>query len=405
MARATSESGTNVVAGPVVRRLEWLDGVRGLAAFFVLLHHVWLMTIGGYPGNNGPATTDWLVFGHLAVSVFIVVSGFSLMLSPSNHGMRLKDGPAGFLRRRFWRIVPPFWAALIFSSVLIWTGLITTSSGAPYAAKDFFVFFFLIHDAVGAVSPNGVFWSIAIEWHIYFLFPLVLWGMRRYGFLPSFLVISALVVIQHVLALFFPVFAVLNRFSPAYLVLFLAGAGAAWVARKPQGIRLAQWLGTLMVLAFVLLATLLGTETIVANYFWIDLLVGMGTACAFVGLAGGGWRLLGKVLAWRPLAFMGGMAYSLYLCHAPMLDLVRTYVIEPLDLGPMAAFWLLLAIGTPVALAACYLFFWLCERPFLTIRSFADLRLSLGSLFLKPRSGAHRTSKTIDRSGTGKARK
>lgn len=316
MSKETNEPKTGSAIKQGIRRIEWLDGVRGLAAFFVVIHHVWLMTIGGYPGNNGPVSTGWMVFGHLAVLVFIVVSGFPLMLSPSNHGMRLKSGPAGFLRRRFWRIVPPFWAALVFSSVLIWTGLIASSSGDPYKARVFLVYFFLMHDAIGAVSPNGVFWSIAIDRHIYFLFPLVLWGMRRYGFLAGFLVISALVILQHVLGIFVANIAILNRFSPAYLILFLAGAGAAWLARRPQNARLALWWGSILMVGFAILAALLGTETIVANYFRIDLLVGLGTACAFVGLAGGGWPLRGLLNIWRSLTYLTCSAYNqLLLFH------------------------------------------------------------------------------------------
>ena len=69
--------------------------------------------------------------------------------------------------------MPPYWAALAISVLLIAAGLIGSPSGDPVAAKDVVVHFFLIQDAVENTPPNGVFWSIAVEWHIYFLFPLV----------------------------------------------------------------------------------------------------------------------------------------------------------------------------------------------------------------------------------------
>lgn len=377
MARSLPEPQTGSSPAKAAYRLEWLDGMRGLAAFFVVLHHVWLMTIGGYPGNNGPVATDWLVFGHLAVSVFIVVSGFSLMLSPSNHGMKLVDGPSGFLRRRFWRIVPPYWFALLLSSILIVAGLISTPTGEHFAFKDFFVYFFLMQDALSNVPPNGVFWSIAVEWHIYFLFPLLLWLMRKYRFAPVFLAVTVFVVGLQIAGYFIPVLAELNRFSPAYLILFLAGAGAAWLAGKPFGTRLAL-IGTLMlVLGFLAYASIAGTEKVVANYFWVDLWVGIATALGFVVLAKNGLKRLGTVLAWKPLSFVGTFAYSLYLCHAPILDLVRTHIVAPAGLSPMNSFWFLLFLGTPIAVAVSYLFFWTFERPFLTIRSFGDLRSAL----------------------------
>ena len=56
---------------------------------------------------RGPGYTGPLVYGHLAVAVFIVISGFSLTLRPSTNGYALAEGGRGFFRRRFWRIVPP----------------------------------------------------------------------------------------------------------------------------------------------------------------------------------------------------------------------------------------------------------------------------------------------------------
>jgi peptidoglycan/LPS O-acetylase OafA/YrhL len=60
--------------------LRWLDGARGACALYVVLHHCWLMTYDGFPANHDPSTVEWLVYGHLAVAVFIVISGFSFTL-------------------------------------------------------------------------------------------------------------------------------------------------------------------------------------------------------------------------------------------------------------------------------------------------------------------------------------
>jgi peptidoglycan/LPS O-acetylase OafA/YrhL len=51
--------------------------------------------------------------------VLIVLSGFSLALSPARHGSRL-DSPSGFAFRRARRILPPSWAALLFSLAVAW---------------------------------------------------------------------------------------------------------------------------------------------------------------------------------------------------------------------------------------------------------------------------------------------
>src|SRR4051794_20459596 len=84
------------------RRIPWLDGVRGFAALFVVLHHMWLRAWPAFPRDEGPWYLSWLLYGHLAVAVFIVVSGFSLAIAPLNAGGRFVGGVGRFIRRRAW---------------------------------------------------------------------------------------------------------------------------------------------------------------------------------------------------------------------------------------------------------------------------------------------------------------
>lgn len=101
------------------RRLAGLDGIRGLAALFVVVNHIFLRAFPGYPIDNAPPWAAGFIYGRFAVVVFIVLSGFSLSLSPARHGWRL-GGLATFARRRAWRILPPYWAALVFSLLMTW---------------------------------------------------------------------------------------------------------------------------------------------------------------------------------------------------------------------------------------------------------------------------------------------
>src|SRR2546423_12887857 len=101
-------------AGGPRQRLAGLDGVRGLAALFVVVNHVFLRAFPGYPVDHAPFWAAWLIYGRFAVVVFIVVSGFSLALSPARHSWRF-DGITRFAGRRARRILPPYLAALAFS--------------------------------------------------------------------------------------------------------------------------------------------------------------------------------------------------------------------------------------------------------------------------------------------------
>src|SRR3954468_20119735 len=101
------------------RRVSGLDGIRGLAALFVVLHHTYLVSYPGFPHNTGPWWLGWLLYGHLAVVVFIALSGFSLGIGPARRDWKL-GGRTRFAYRRAWRILPPYWAALVFSLIVAW---------------------------------------------------------------------------------------------------------------------------------------------------------------------------------------------------------------------------------------------------------------------------------------------
>ena len=160
---------------------------------FVVLHHIWLTSWPSFPHITGPWWLGWLLYGHMAVAVFIVVSGFSLALAPMRNGGALPGGVRRFLRRRAWRILPAYWAALILS-VPVTALLLSPDLGPGAAARSLGVHGLLLQDVVGSEAPNGALWSIAIEWQIYFVFPLILLVARRTS-LDIAVMITALVVL------------------------------------------------------------------------------------------------------------------------------------------------------------------------------------------------------------------
>src|SRR6185436_19936964 len=131
------------------------------------------------PVDTAPIWAAWFIYGRFAVVVFIVLSGFSLALSPARHGWRL-DGLAPFARRRARRILPAYWAALGFSLVAAWLVVPPPGQAAPDAASVV-VNGLLVENLVAAPSPNGSFWSMAVEAQLYLVLPLLLLLVRRVG--------------------------------------------------------------------------------------------------------------------------------------------------------------------------------------------------------------------------------
>ena len=179
-----SRAAAPATAASHAKWLTGLDGIRGLAALFVVVNHVFLRAFPGYPVDSAPFWAAWFIYGRFAVVVFIVLSGFSLALSPARHGWRL-DGSPGSRQRRARRILPAYWAALVFSLAVAWLIVPPPGQGAP-GAESVVVNGLLVQNLVSAPSPNRAFWSIAVEAQLYLLFPLLLadgppLGRRRHG--------------------------------------------------------------------------------------------------------------------------------------------------------------------------------------------------------------------------------
>ncbi len=155
--------------------LDYLDGLRALAALFVIAHHahrtVWWPT---YPGGLSGLLVSPFLYGHFSVSVFITLSGFCLMLPVVRGDGHLRGGLAAFFQRRAWRILPPYYLAMLACLAL---------ARFHETRRNVLTHLLLVHNLLPTTYSgiNGAFWSIAVEWQIYFAFPLLVWGWRRIG--------------------------------------------------------------------------------------------------------------------------------------------------------------------------------------------------------------------------------
>jgi peptidoglycan/LPS O-acetylase OafA/YrhL len=359
---------------PARPRLAGLDGIRGLAALFVVLHHSYLMAFPGFPDTHAPGWTGFLLYGNFAVVVFIVLSGFSLAVSPARNGWRL-DSLAKFARRRAWRILPPYWPALLFSLVIAWTLAPQPGEGVP-TGKSVVLYGLLLQDVFGSPSPNGAFWSIAVEAQLYFVFPLLLLALRRAGTAVMLGVTTAIVVLIGLLAPHVSAVDALLRFTPQFAALFAAGVAAAGIVRaggKWQRVRW-HWWSFAAVVPVIALIVVMGPAWTTSHFIWVDLAAGPATALLLVAVATRQPVALVRLLDTRPVRSLGSFSYSLYLTHAPIVVVVSTFVVGPLLGAGMAAFGLMLLICVPVTVLFARGFAAVFEIPFVKHRGWAALR-------------------------------
>jgi peptidoglycan/LPS O-acetylase OafA/YrhL len=341
-----------------------LDGLRGLAALYVLVHHCWLLTFHGYPRDTGPAWLGWLLYGHLAVGFFLVLSGFSLALAPAARGWRL-GGTAGYARRRAWRILPPYWAALAFSLAVAWAVTPQPHSGPP-TAGSVLIYGLLLQDFVAVPVPNGAFWSIAVEVELYVALPLLLLIRRRAGAVAVLAAVTAPVV---AFGLRHPNVSTVDRLTwltPQFAPLFAMGLVAAGVVAAGERIRALpwHWLAAAAAVPAVLLVAAAGTVWTVRHYFWVDLAVGPAIALLLAAVATGRPVPVVRLLATRPVRALGAFSYSLYLIHVPIVVAVVRRVAQPHAPPGLPAFWLTVAVAVPVSLVGAWLFARVFEIPF-----------------------------------------
>jgi peptidoglycan/LPS O-acetylase OafA/YrhL len=367
-----------------VLRLAYLDGLRAVAAAYVVAFHAVIGFTG--QGLSGP----WRVmrrafaFGHEAVAIFIVLSGYCLMLPVvRKDSARLPVDLGRFIGRRAFRILPPYFAALLLSLAAIalvpalrvsGTGTIWDDSLPALARGPIISHLLVVHNWSKAwgYRINGPLWSVASEWQIYFFFPLLLLPVwRRAGMLGA-LAIAAVVGFLPLLVVPGPA----NVAIPWYLLLFGLGMAAAAIgfseaasSRRLRGVLPFGWLcGGAW--AFCALFSLGFGKIWFAHKPLADVLVGLASAALLLFLTGrshhdGAARgLLLRVLESRLLVGLGHFSYSLYLTHLPVVALCY-FTLQTRGLSPSSLALVLLVVCLPASLLVAYGFHLVIERRFI----------------------------------------
>jgi peptidoglycan/LPS O-acetylase OafA/YrhL len=351
--------------GAARQRVAGLDGVRGLAALFVVVNHIFLRTFPGYPVNRAPFWAAWFIYGRFAVVVFIVLSGFSLALSPARHGWRL-DGVSRFAYRRARRILPAYWAALAFSLAVAW--LVTPPPGqAVPGAKSVLVNSLLLQNLVGAPSPNRSFWSMAVEAQLYVVFPLLLLIVRRWG---AIVMVATITLVVATVGIVGPHVSGLDTFviqsPPDLAALFAIGIVSAGIVGASTAHRAWPWAWLALAAAAPVFATiwLEGSVWTLDHLFWVDLALGPAVACLLAALATGHPARLLRLLDARPIRNLGLSSYSLYLTHGPIVVVVYDGIVSGRIRQGVPAFIVTLALAVPLTIAFARVFASLFETPF-----------------------------------------
>lgn len=327
-----------------------LTGIRGLAAWFVVLYHI---RVGAVPYL--PAEASFVLSkGYLAVDLFFMLSGFVLWL---NYSTRLRRDGFGAVPKYLARRVARIWPLHLFILALtvVYASLVAATgelNAVHYTWEELPLHLLLVHNwgFTGGLTWNDPSWSISGEVAAYLLLPLIVLAVDWRRISPA-LAIAALLLLALLLSavMGWNGAMILDRDIPRFGLLravteFTMGTiiCALW-QRWRFGSRPAAILAGALVAAALLLGFAAGApETLVVPLFLAALLLALALTA----------DRSGNPLAARPIHYLGEISYSTYLVHFLLYIVFKIlFVDDPANVSPvLTGFFLLLTFLASVAL-------------------------------------------------------
>ncbi len=356
--------------------LPWLDGLRGIAASWVLLSHVQIL--------SGLRSLPLLSWGSLAVDLFMILSGF---LMAHHYILRRKHEPWNTLNtfftfwvRRSFRIAPLYYVLLFFSLLLgpylgecrTIIALAWPSTATPIEryidisvenilVHISFLFGFCPYYSFRTALPD---WSIGLEMQFYLAFPFIMLSIKLFGSIKfGLLLISICVLMQWLYPDYFTQF-VMPSFLPIKLYVFLVGILIA-TSREQSTMRM----GFLFALFITIFGSLIEKNLVLltVRIFMVILmfyLLDNGTLPASNLIR----RWIGKsrvFLSSKVAVFLGQTSYAVYLLHLIIVlpvagNLAKFYSYQMLN--PFYRFAICFLISAPIIYTLSWILFKSIER-------------------------------------------
>ena len=341
-----------------------IDGLRAVAVIAVILFHL---------------NAAWLPGGFLGVDIFFVISGYLI------GGILYRELSTGtfslkrFYLRRMRRILPAFFAVVVFTLIVgaqlmvpgsdEWNTARSSAKWSVFFGGNFFSALNTDYFAPTVeVQPLNHLWSLAVEEQFYFIYPLILWAIM--GIIKRILpptsssltryvnvVLTALAIASFALA-FLPISLHGTALVPYYLPHLRFGElliGAILAVAVAQGnlqpsAKTATFVGSLSILVLIACLVLPFPNTTP----WFPGFAAALPCIASAGIIYAGARpyWFASALSHRAVVFVGKISYSLYLWHWPLLAFAHYALGRELSNTVLAAAALLIVL---LSLASYYL--------------------------------------------------
>ena len=311
-----------------------LDGLRAICCIGVVLYHMNL---------------SWCQGGLLGVTVLFVLSGYLAtagLIREIFHAGKLDY--RGYLRRRAWRLLPQVVAFLLVTACVtsVVDHVLFTKLRQDFlpALLGFLNWAKILGNesyfaAAEAPSPLTHFWSLAIEWQFFLVWPPILYLILKRGThkrqLECGLVIAVVVSALLMAVLYVPGADPSRTYygtdTRAQSLLLGALLAVAWPMRRRSSQPLTtyseqdqRYINVASVAAPALIALLMVVTNGYSSfsYYGGTLLVSVIAAVAVAALlVPQTWG--DKVLSLKPLTWIGKRSYAIYLWHYPIVEILN----------------------------------------------------------------------------------
>jgi peptidoglycan/LPS O-acetylase OafA/YrhL len=358
--------------------IQGLDGLRAVSVLSVIAFHY----AAYFAAQNAARGFLWLAFSHMAnvgwvgVDVFLVISGLLITKIMVRRNLSASNF-AYFLKRRVTRLLPAYIVLLlVFSAIAL---AIDPSSKVLRNSWSLWTITSNIQSSFGdrtALADNtfGMYhlWSIAIEWHFYVVFPLVICCCKSIRSAALAFIASAILcrtVFAHLAISDNAIYSFTLCRSDAFGIGSLVALIPAqrWSSYRPYA-----GLTGLLIFAGLLIAV--GYSGVpFKTIHWLQV---VGYTAIDASIAMVVWYLTGcskssipfRIMESSWLRAIGRSSYSVYLWHLPLYPLVVTVAMRLSKSGTYAE---LMAFGIGGTMTAIFGFlsYRFVEFPFMSSRA------------------------------------
>jgi peptidoglycan/LPS O-acetylase OafA/YrhL len=341
-------------------RIPLIDAIKVVAAQLIVLHHLaWY----GPMSDTAAALAPWLAngqnwlaeYGRYAVAAFLAMGGYLAATVLSPRGLPLGKSPVCLITQRYVRLVGPYAVALLLAIIsAAWARkwMVHDSIGAAPHVWQVLSHLLLLHDLFDYEALSAGVWYVAIDFQLFALLVLLLWGARyaaqlwghrrasptgiSFGhaefFAPLLVTLLALVSLFH-----FNRDPMWDSTALYFFGAYALGVASCWAVRSVFPYR-----GLLAVALIGVLALAVDFRPRIAVALCVALALGLA-------------QLHLRMTGMRPLASLGRISYALFLVHFPVCLVVNAAVQRFAPADPLwNACGVLLAWGASNAAAVLF---------------------------------------------------